>query len=186
MGLGIVCTGQIRDTVAIGDYSALGIRYMLIRVMQASDLETIMLFTVRAFVPVFESFKKIMGDDVFPIVYPDGVDGQRKVVQELVDNEEYEHWVMDNDGKAVGYLVTHINRDSEVGEIVYLVVDPNYHKQGIATALNRHAIDLMKEAGMKVATVSTGGDISHLPARQAYEKVGFQPFPNIWYYQSLE
>jgi hypothetical protein len=31
----------------------------------------------------------------------------------------------------------------------------------------------MKEAGMQVATVSTGGDPSHAPARRAYEKAGF-------------
>ena len=31
----------------------------------------------------------------------------------------------------------------------------------------------MKEAGMKGAIVTTGGDEAHAPARRAYEKVGF-------------
>jgi hypothetical protein len=44
----------------------------------------------------------------------------------------------------------------------------------------------MREAGMKVATVGTGGDASHAPARAAYEKIGFRPLPTIWYSQSLD
>lgn len=154
--------------------------------MVADELDAVKEFTVQAFIPVFESFANIMGETVFSVAYPDGVEGQRKVVQDLVDNDQYEHYVMDVDNQPVGYLVLHLNHDSKVGEIVYLVVDPDFHKQGIATALNTFALAKMKDAGMKIATVSTGGDISHAPARQAYEKVGFKPFPNVWYYQDLD
>jgi hypothetical protein len=31
----------------------------------------------------------------------------------------------------------------------------------------------MRDEGMRLATVSTGGDASHAPARRAYEKLGF-------------
>jgi hypothetical protein len=38
----------------------------------------------------------------------------------------------------------------------------------------------MQSAGMKVVKVSTGGDSSHLPARKASEKAGFNAFiPSI-------
>lgn len=159
---------------------------MNIREMVTEELDTVKQFTVQAFIPVFESFANIMGEAVFSVAYPDGVDSQRKVVQDLVDNNQYQHYVMDVDSQPVGYLVLHINQDNKVGEIVYLVVDPNFHRQGIATALNTFALATMKDAGMKIATVSTGGDISHAPARQAYEKVGFRPLPNVWYFKSLE
>jgi GNAT superfamily N-acetyltransferase len=158
---------------------------MHIRPLQSRELEIVKAFTVQAFIPIFESFANIMEADVFAVAYPDGVDGQRQVVQDLVDHKQYQHWVMDIEGQPVGYLVTDMDDNTQIGTIVYLVVDPNFHKQGIATALNTYAINLMKKAGMKIATVSTGGDISHQPARQAYEKVGFKPFPNVWYYQSL-
>jgi hypothetical protein len=48
------------------------------------------------------------------------------------------------------------------------------------------AIAQMKEAGMRVATVGTGGDPSHAPARRAYEKVGFAvQIPSVWLCRKL-
>lgn len=39
---------------------------------------------------------------------------------------------------------------------------------------------------MQVATVATGGDISHDPARRAYEKSGFDvQIPSVWYCRTL-
>jgi hypothetical protein len=39
---------------------------------------------------------------------------------------------------------------------------------------------------MAVATVSTGGDPSHAPARRAYEKAGFGPaIPSVSLYKLL-
>jgi hypothetical protein len=44
----------------------------------------------------------------------------------------------------------------------------------------------MRAAGMRVATVSTGGDPSHAPARRAYEKAGFNVgIPSVWLCQKL-
>lgn len=50
----------------------------------------------------------------------------------------------------------------------------------------RFALDRMKAAGMRVATVSTGGDPSHAPARQAYRKAGFlAEIPSVWMCRAL-
>ena len=44
----------------------------------------------------------------------------------------------------------------------------------------------MKSSGMQVATVATGGDPSHAPARRAYEKSGFNvQIPSVWMCQIL-
>jgi hypothetical protein len=44
----------------------------------------------------------------------------------------------------------------------------------------------MKERGMALATVGTGGDPSHGPARRAYAKAGFGPaIPSISLYKLL-
>lgn len=43
------------------------------------------------------------------------------------------------------------------------------------------ALERMQQAGMKVATVATGGDPSHAPARRAYHKAGFDvEIPSVW------
>jgi hypothetical protein len=48
------------------------------------------------------------------------------------------------------------------------------------------ALDRIREAGMRVATVGTGGDHSHAAARRALEKSGFGPaLPGVYLYRSL-
>ena len=56
----------------------------------------------------------------------------------------------------------------------------------MGTTLYEFAVERMREAGMRVATVSTGGDPSHAPARRAYQKAGFGVgVPSIWLCQKL-
>lgn len=44
----------------------------------------------------------------------------------------------------------------------------------------------MKEAGMKLAMVSTGADENHKAAQKAYEKAGYaRNIPSINYFQTL-
>jgi hypothetical protein len=43
----------------------------------------------------------------------------------------------------------------------------------------------MKDAGMSIAMVETGGDPGHEKARQTYEKVGFELFPVARYFKKL-
>jgi hypothetical protein len=43
----------------------------------------------------------------------------------------------------------------------------------------------MKDAGMSIAMVETGGDPGHERARYIYEKVGFELFPVARYFKKL-
>ncbi|HAJ64916.1 MAG TPA: GNAT family N-acetyltransferase, partial [Cyanobacteria bacterium UBA8543] len=47
------------------------------------------------------------------------------------------------------------------------------------------ALAWMKDAGMSIAMVETGGDPGHAPARHTYEKVGFGLFPVARYFKKL-
>ena len=47
--------------------------------------------------------------------------------------------------------------------------DPSHAKRGV----NHFALEKMKESGMKLAIVATGGDPGHAPARRTYEKAGY-------------
>jgi ribosomal protein S18 acetylase RimI-like enzyme len=50
-------------------------------------------------------------------------------------------------------------------------------RAGVATALNRHALERCRMEAMTYVLVSTASDPGHAPARGAYEKVGFKPMP---------
>ena len=68
-------------------------------------------------------------------------------------------------------------RAAGIKRVVVGLADPNPEACGGACQL--------RASGMKLAGVSTGGDPGHAPARRAYEKAGYTPFPNVWYYQPL-
>jgi len=51
------------------------------------------------------------------------------------------------------------------GEVQLLAVHPDYQNHGIGTQLNLFALQKLKEGGMKLAVVGTGGDEGH--ARRA-------------------
>ena len=58
-----------------------------------------------------------------------------------------------------------------------LAVDPDAQGRGIGTALTEVATGWLREAGMTVAMVETGGDSGHAPARRVYEKAAIRCFP---------
>jgi ribosomal protein S18 acetylase RimI-like enzyme len=75
--------------------------------------------------------------------------------------------------------------ERSMGEISMLAVDPDHQGGGIGTALTEFALDRLKEAGMTVAMVETGGDPGHAAARRTYEKAGYVLLPIARYFKNL-
>lgn len=73
----------------------------------------------------------------------------------------------------------------KTGEVELLAVHPDHQNRGIGTELNTFALAKMKESGMNLAVVSTGGDPGHAPARASYEKAGYTALPLVRYYKNL-
>ena len=72
-----------------------------------------------------------------------------------------------------------------MGEISMLAVDPDHQGGGIGTALTEFALDRLRDAGMMVAMVETGGDPGHAAARRTYEKAGYVLSPVARYFKNL-
>ncbi|WP_309236580.1 GNAT family N-acetyltransferase [Microcoleus sp. FACHB-672] len=78
-----------------------------------------------------------------------------------------------------------LHSEDSMGEIYMVAVDPDFQGRGIGSALIEFALVWMKDAGMSIAMVETGGDAGHAPARHTYEKVGFELFPVARYFKKL-
>ena len=157
-----------------------------IRVYEGKDIDDIVELSLLAWEPVFVSFEKILGSQIFPILYPDWRQGQADGVEKVCRNQEQYHTlVAELDGKVIGFLTYELNRENKNGEVVLLAVHPDHQNDGIGTELNLIALEEMKAAGMKLAVVGTGGDEGHAPARRSYEKAGYTPLPLVRYYQAL-
>ncbi len=157
-----------------------------IRPIHKDDYDPLVALTLLAFEPIFDSFATIMEPPIFDGIYPDWRKTQQGEIDNAYNNPKVSSWVAVLDGTVVGLIIYELHHDHQWGEINFLVVHPDHQNDGVGTALNNFALEKMREAGMKRAEVGTGADPAHAPARHAYEKVGFKPFPHVHYYKVLD
>ncbi len=157
-----------------------------IRSFLDKDLVAIVQLSLLAWEPVFNSFEQILGDQIYPILYPDWHKSQKEGVETICKNKEKTKvLVAELNGRVVGFLAYQLTEEDKRGEVLLLAVHPEYQNGGIGTELNNRALQRMQAAGMKMAVVETGGDESHAPARRSYEKAGYTALPIVRYFKDL-
>lgn len=160
---------------------------MKIRMSTEQDIAAIVELGLAAWEPVFASFKELMGNRSFSVIFPDWKKSQQEAIEKACqDTEKLDTYVAEIDGKVVGFTSITMDQKKKAAEIYFLAVHPAAQKSGVGTALNAYVIQKMKIAGMKVISVSTGGDVSHAPARHCYENSGFnRSITSVNYYMDL-
>jgi ribosomal protein S18 acetylase RimI-like enzyme len=136
---------------------------------------------------VFQSFRSIVGDQIFSLALAQSDSEQAHLLERLWSaGSDHQVFVATIGEVIVGFVSFSINADKRTGEIGLNAVHPKYASRGIGTKMYAYAMARMKECGMEVAMVSTGGDSSHAPARRAYEKAGFgRALPSVCLYKVL-
>jgi ribosomal protein S18 acetylase RimI-like enzyme len=157
-----------------------------IRPLDDRDAEAVVGLSLRAWAPVFASIERALGSEIYGLLFPDGwLASQRQAVEAVCASQEKRVWVAEVDGTTVGFVAVDLHPESSMGEIHMLAVDPDHQGNGIGTALTEFALARIKDAGMKVAMVETGGDPGHAAARRTYEKAGYLHLPIARYFKNL-
>ena len=157
-----------------------------IRPFNTGDMNDIVQLSLLAWEPVFIAWEQILGPKLYPIaIYPDWRKSQKEAVEKVCHDEKTTTWLAEVDGQVVGFVAYELNDHDKTGEVQMLAVHPEYQNHGIGTELNIFALQKMKESGMKLAAVGTGGDEGHAPARRSYEKAGYTGLPLVRYYKAL-
>jgi ribosomal protein S18 acetylase RimI-like enzyme len=158
-----------------------------IRPFEDRDAEAVVDLSLRAWAPVFASLERVLGTEVFGRLHPDWREDQRRAVEDVLASKEGQVWVADvGASTVVGFVSVGISdAQRSMGEISMLAVDPDHQGGGIGTSLTEFALDRIKDAGMTVAVVETGGDPGHAAARRTYEKAGFGLLPIARYFKNL-
>ncbi|NJP11514.1 MAG: GNAT family N-acetyltransferase [Leptolyngbyaceae cyanobacterium RU_5_1] len=160
----------------------------------AHHLDAVIRLSLRAWTPVFESLQNVMNADVYRAFYPENWRvSQQKAVEDVCAAEDTNVWVarvsdqpeVNDAGSTVGFVAVKLHSKDSMGEIYMVAVDPDFQGQGIGSTLIEFALDWMKEAGMSISMVETGGDPGHAAARHTYEKAGFELFPVARYFKKL-
>jgi ribosomal protein S18 acetylase RimI-like enzyme len=149
------------------------------------DLPALQLVNLAAFGPIDESFAQILGSEICPLVYPDWQTSQQRELAELFDQPNVTIIVAEADFLVVGFVIVELNNETKVGELSMLAVHPDARRVGIGAKLNELALQIMRDAGMKLAELGTGGDRAHAAARRSYGRAGYTGAPLVRYYKAL-
>lgn len=159
-----------------------------VRPFEESDLDAIVAFSLRAWEPVFESLRRLLGDAIFARLHePDWQTVQADAVRSSCTSDERDVFVAVAGELPVGFAAVALDAFHErMGVVDIIAVDPEYQRRGIATQLMSHAAAHMRERGMDIAAVGTGGDPGHAPARAMYEAAGYTALPVVRYLKLLD
>ena len=91
--------------------------------------------------------------------------------------------MLDDAGEVFGYVSFWLVPERSYGHLDNNAIDARRAGQGWATFMYRRVLDRFRELGLSYAHVDTGLDDAHIPARRAYEAVGFDrsvPTVDLW------
>lgn len=147
-----------------------------IRPFEPRDLAALQRIRAAAFAPVFRSFRAIVGTEIAAIAFSDADAEQAKLLEGICAAGSGHHVLVVGLGEEiVGFVSFTVDPDRRTGEIGLNAVHPDHAGRGFGTWMYQQVMARMRDLGMALVTVGTGGDPSHAPARRAYEKAGFGP-----------
>ena len=156
-----------------------------IRNYTPSDEEAVVALSLRAWAPVFASLEQALGRDLFARLHPDWRQDQESAVRAVLADPGMRVWVAAAGPEPIGFVAATLHQDRLMGEIYMLAVDPPHQRQGTGAALTDTATGWLRESGMRVAMIDTGGDPGHAPARRVYERAGYTALPVARYFMAL-
>jgi len=158
----------------------------MIRNYKPEDLATIMNIGNKAWRRIYKMFREAYGDELFQIIVPD---------EEIVKGEQikshcegHPEWILicEEEGRIVGFITFSLNFDKKIGTIGNNAKDPDCSLKGIGQQMYKAVFDYFRDQGMIYASVHTGLDYAHEPARKAYERAGFNiHHEDVDYYMKL-
>ena len=161
-----------------------------LRVAREPDLAAVDALTVTCYAPIQASYVAMLGEDCHDAVRrePELTWEQRKIAQNrrLFAAHPEQVWVLDEEGDVFGFVTFWLVPDQQYGHIDNNGVRPDRAGEGWATFMYRQVLDHFRALGLRFAHVDTGLDDAHIPARRAYEAVGFdRAVPGVEYWQDL-
>lgn len=153
---------------------------------EPAHLEDVLALSVLAWEPGFPQMKNEIPDYVYRAFYPNGWKARQvKDITDVCRDDDTSVWVALLDNKVSGFMGIRVHEDDSMGEIYVIAVHPDYQRQGIGSALMSFAFDWLRQRGLEMVMVETGGDEGHAPSRAAYENAGFERYPVARYFRKL-
>ena len=163
---------------------------VILRQVRQEDMSRMDEITVICYTPIFESYVSMLGEECYEVVRhdPELTWEERKTGQNhrLYSQHPDWLWVLEEQGEVFGFVTFYLFPQQGYGHIDNNGVHPDRAGQGWGKFMYQHVLDYFRKQGLRYAHVDTGLDPAHIPARKAYESVGFdRQVPNVEYWQDL-
>jgi len=160
---------------------------VIVRELRDGDVEAIAAIAVAAWEPIFASFRRLLGEELFAAQWPDWRAEKARQVRDCCDPARGAVvCVAECAGRVVGFATAGLDARRRIGEIGNNAVDPAWRGRGVAGRMYEYLFDRLRHRGMETVKVTTGLDDSHAAARRAYAKAGFAAaLPSVTYYRIL-
>lgn len=147
---------------------------VILRHAKEVDLPRIDEITIICYEPIQASFREIVGETFCSVVL-DGPWQERKInqVRNIFTRNPENLWVLLEEDNIFGFISFIVPPDNKMGIIDNNGVLPEYRNKGWGKFMYREVLKNFKDRGLKIAMVETDLDAPHIPARHAYEAVGF-------------
>lgn len=158
---------------------------IIIRDLTETDRSRVIEIALAAWAPIYASFRQILGEELYIKQHPDWRTEKAGHIESAFNGGIF--LVAEQANTILGFVSFFPEtRVPGIAEIGNNAVHPDFQGQGIAQLLYEEAFSRLRSRGIKSVMVRTGGDPSHLPARKAYEKAGFDIcLPHVDYFRSL-
>ena len=161
----------------------------ILRHATSDDFESIDQITIICYTAIHKEWVAMHGERIYNQIY-----GTSRPWEEVKTKQNHDLfakqpewiWVLEKDTKIVGFVSFEINYEKSLGTILNNGVVPEHAGRGLGKFMYRHVLDYFRKQGLTIAFVETGLDDPHIPARAAYEAVGFnRVVPIALYWQDL-
>ena len=162
---------------------------MVLRSARIEDFPKIDEITVICYTAIHESCVAMQSESVSEVIRnPTMTWEERKTKQNrdlFAEHPEWV-WVLETGSDIIGFVTFKIDSERSFGLMDNNGVLPQHAGKGWGKFMYRHVLDYFRKQRLKVAMVETGLDDPHIPARKAYEGVGFdRSTPVVYYWQDL-
>lgn len=115
------------------------------RLADAKELPQLESIRQAAFVPIFASFRSILGDEIYELAQAAEDDAQDELLASAIAPEsDWQVYVAEASCTIIGFILIQMDSGTRVGEIGLNAVRPKQAGQGIGTLMYSFAISRMK------------------------------------------
>jgi len=138
--------------------------------------EAVRNIVIEGWKPIRKAQKALIGEKAYNAMFTNWEENKAKSVTVCAFGGKPGHCCFSaiSDGRVAGVITAHFSNDTvPFMEIGNNSVSAEFAGRGIGSSMYRFILGEAKKRGCKYASVGTGLDDGHAPARRAYEKAGF-------------